>query len=57
MFKMFFNSFHSIFCKILRRETYFLEDKKYKSDFEIIDEYDIKKILRDILENKFYKIQ
>ena len=46
-------TFHSIFCKILRRNAIFLEGNKYKPDFQIIDEDDVKKIIRDILELHF----
>ena len=49
-------TFHSIFCKILRKNISFLEDKKYKSDFQIIDEDDMKKSIRNILEREFDKI-
>jgi len=46
-------TFHSIFCKILRRNANFLEGNKYKPDFQIIDEDDVKRIIRDILELHF----
>ena len=46
-------TFHSIFCKILRKNIYYLEDKQYKYNFQIIDEDDVKKIIKDILETQF----
>ena len=46
-------TFHSVFCKILRRNATFLEGSKYRPDFQIIDEDDVKKIIRDILELHF----
>ena len=46
-------TFHSIFCKILRTNITFLPDQKYTSNFVIIDEEDIKRILRDILDYQF----
>jgi DNA helicase-2/ATP-dependent DNA helicase PcrA len=46
-------TFHSIFLKILRRNISFLEDKKYKPNFQIIDEDDTKKMIRNILEERF----
>ena len=46
-------TFHSIFCKILRKNISFVKENVYKSDFQIIDEDDAKKILRDILELDF----
>ena len=48
-------TFHSIFCKILRKNISFL-DKNYKSNFQIIDEDEVKKIIRNILEQEFYDI-
>ena len=49
-------TFHSIFLKILRRNISFLGDKKYKADFQIIDEDDTKKMIRNILEERFEHI-
>jgi DNA helicase-2/ATP-dependent DNA helicase PcrA len=46
-------TFHSIFLKILRRNISFLGDKKYKPNFQIIDEDDTKKMIRNILEERF----
>ena len=49
-------TFHSIFLKILRRNISFLGDKKYKPNFQIIDEDDTKKMIRNILEERFEHI-
>jgi len=46
-------TFHSVFCKILRRNANFLEGNKYKSDFKIIDEDKVKKKISNILEVHF----
>ena len=46
-------TFHSIFCKILRINISYFPGKKYKSDFQIIDEEDTKKIIKELLETEF----
>ena len=46
-------TFHSIFLKILRENISFLKHKKYKSNFQIIDESEVKKIIKNILLEQF----
>ena len=46
-------TFHSVFCKILRKNANFIKDNKYKSDFKIIDEDKVKKKISNILEVHF----
>ena len=40
-------TFHSIFCKILRKNIIYLEGKKYQSDFKIIIEPESKDIIKN----------
>ena len=47
-------TFHSTFCKILRKNIIHLEGKKYKSYFKIIVEHEVKDIIKSILEDNFY---
>ena len=49
-------TFHSIFYRILKRNISYLEDKKYNSNFNIIDESEVKKLIKDILFNQFSDI-
>ena len=46
-------TFHSIFCKILRRNISYFPGRKYKPDFQIINEDDSKKLMKDLLETEF----
>ena len=50
-------TFHSIFFKILKKNIYFLKTKKYyyDSNFKIINESKVKKMIKKILKNKFYE--
>ena len=50
---LYMGTFHSIFCRILRMNISFLPGKMYKNNFQIIDEDDVKKIIKDILETHF----
>ena len=45
---IYMGTFHSIFCKILRMNISFLPGKKYKNNFQVIDEDDVKKIMKEI---------
>ena len=47
-------TFHSIFCKILRKNIIYLEGKKYKSYFKIIVDHEVRDIIKKILEDDFY---
>ena len=51
--KLVMGTFHSVFCKILRHNIYYLEGKKYKPDFKIIVEHEVKDIIKTILEDDF----
>ena len=44
--KLVMGTFHSVFCKILRHNIIYLEGKKYKADFKIIVEHEVKDIIR-----------
>ena len=46
-------TFHSIFCKILRKNIIYLEGKKYKSYFKIIVDHEVRDIIKKILEDDF----
>ena len=46
-------TFHSIFCKILRKNIIYLEGKKYQSDFKIIIEPESKDIIKTIIEEYY----
>ena len=50
---IYMGTFHSIFCKILRKNISYLPGKMYKFNFQIIDEDDVKKLIKDILETHF----
>ena len=49
-------TFHSIFCKILRKNIIYLEGKKYKSYFKIIVDHEVRDIIKKILEDDFFHI-
>ena len=51
--KLVMGTFHSVFCKILRHNIYYFEGKKYKPDFKIIVEHEVKDIIKTILEDDF----
>ena len=53
--KLTMGTFHSIFCKILRKNIIYLEGKKYKSYFKIIVEHEVRDIIKKILEDFFDK--
>jgi len=46
-------TFHSVFCKILRKNASFIEGNKYKLDFKVIDEDKVKRKISNILEVHF----
>ena len=51
--KLTMGTFHSIFCKILRKNIIYLKGKKYKADFKIIVEHESKDIIKNIIEDDF----
>ena len=51
--KLVMGTFHSIFCKILRKNIIYLEGNKYKSDFQIIVEHESIDIIKKIIEDDF----
>ena len=51
--KLVMGTFHSVFCKILRKNIIYLEGKKYKSDFKIIVEHESRDIIKNIIEDDF----
>ena len=51
--KLVMGTFHSVFCKILRHNIIYLEGKKYKADFKIIVEHEVKDIIKTILLDDF----
>ena len=51
--KLVMGTFHSIFCKILRKNIIYLEGDKYKSDFQIIVEHESIDIIKKIIEDDF----
>ena len=51
--KLTIGTFHSIFCKILRKNIIYLKGKKYKADFKIIVEHESKDIIKNIIEDDF----
>ena len=53
--KVVMGTFHSIFGKILRKNISFLSNKYYNSKFKIINENEVKKIIKKILEFQFYE--
>ena len=46
-------TFHSVFCKILRKNIIYLEGGKYKANFKIIVEHEVKDIIKTIIEDNF----
>ncbi len=51
--KLVMGTFHSIFCKILRKNIIYLKGNKYKSDFQIIVEHESIDIIKKIIEDDF----
>ena len=51
--KLVMGTFHSVFCKLLRKNILHLEGGKYKSNFKIIVEYESKDIIKSIIEDNF----
>ena len=47
-------TFHSIFCRILRKNIIFLKGNKYNANFKIIIENESKDIIKSIIEDNFY---
>ena len=51
--KLVMGTFHSVFCKILRKNINYLEIKKYKPDFKIIVEHESRDIINKIIKENF----
>ena len=51
--KLVMGTFHSIFCKILRKNINHLKGGKYHHDFKIITESEVKSIIKSIIETEF----
>ena len=49
-------TFHSIFFKILRKNLLLINNKKYNEKFKIINENEVKKLIKKILIEQFYEI-
>ena len=47
-------TFHSIFCRILRKNIISLKGNKYNANFKIIIENESKDIIKSIIEDNFY---
>ena len=53
--KLIMGTFHSVFCKILRKNIIYLEGSKYKANFQIILEHESIDIIKSIIDEKFKK--
>ena len=53
--KLIMGTFHSVFCKILRKNITYLEGSKYKANFQIILEHESIDIIKSIIDEKFQK--
>ena len=51
--KLIMGTFHSVFCRILRKNVIYLEEKKYQADFKIIVEHESIDIIKKIIEENF----
>ena len=52
--KLVMGTFHSVFCKILRKNIQFLQGGNYNPNFKIIVEHQSKDIIKSIIEDNFY---
>ena len=51
--KLVIGTFHSIFCRILRKNIIYLKGNKYNANFKIIIENESKDIIKTIIEDYF----
>ena len=52
--RLIMGTFHSIFCKILRKNIIYLEGKKFNANFKIIAEHESKDIIKSVIEEYFH---